>query len=385
MKTIVGSIARESQFYPRLQLRAKILKRLNNNENPLISAPRRTGKSSIIMDLVDRPDDNFYAVYVDTEAITSSEDFFRLLLQAILDTDKIEKFGKFNKSIKDTLKSFANRISSINIGPVNLNINNANDFKSYYDEFIKFIKGIHLGERKILLLVDEFPITIENINESHGVREALLFLGQNRQIRLDADLKSRVSFIYTGSIGLITAVKRIDGTDKVNDLSEIHIPPLNADEASDFITKLYEDECLKQLTDETIKYILEKIEWWIPFYFQILIRELGECDHDIANKNDIDTAFYNVVKNGNIYFEHFKSRLKRVFRDAEKLKAVNEILVQIKNNHQSNHNQLLNIAERYNCRNDLNEIIEILKHDGYIVEQDYAYKFYSPILKQWWQ
>jgi hypothetical protein len=122
MKTITGSPARKSQFFKRPQIRSRILSALNNNENLLVSAPRRVGKSSILLDLVDAPDENFYAVFVNTEAVTSSEEYFKVIMQAILDTDKLESFGFFDKTTKERLKTWASKIAAINIGGVGLEL-----------------------------------------------------------------------------------------------------------------------------------------------------------------------------------------------------------------------------------------------------------------------
>ncbi len=386
MRTIVGSIARGNQFYQRQKIRDKILDRLLGNENLLITAPRRTGKSSILLDFVDRPDERFYAVYIDTEALSSGEDFFKAVLQNLLDTDKIEKFGKFEKTIKESLKGWAGQFSSIKLGPLSVDIK-ANNSKSYHDLLCEFLNQIDLGEKRILLMIDEFPITIENISENHSIPDALLFLSQCRAMRLNPGFKSKLSVIYSGSIGLYTAVRKISGTDKVNDLSEIQIPPLTEAESVDLIHQLYGDEMEGVVLNAAIiEYILNKIKWWIPFYFQLLIRELSEIESLSPEVKDIDLAFDNVVKNGNIYFEHFKSRLMRVFKDTEKLHAVHEILLTMKSRFQLSYAEILNICEKFGVRNDMEEIIDVLMHDGYIVKEvDENYKFYSPILMQWWK
>lgn len=385
MKTITGSPARKDQFYKRPEIRDIILRAIKANENLLISAPRRVGKSSILLDLVDTPDENYYAVFADTEAITSSDDFFKVILQAILDADKIEAFGFFDHNIKDKLKKWVGRIAAFNIGVVAMELAKK-EKKNYYEEFNEFLTDIKLEGKKILLLIDEFPITVEKIQEAHGIDEAVHFLSQNRALRQNPVFQEKIQFIYTGSIGLFTAVKRIKATDKINDLREIKINALNKAESVELLTNLLTEECKQTPPEEITDHILKKLEWWIPFYFQLMVREISDLiNKGTITKETVDIAFEKIIENGNIYFEHFKDRLQKVFKSAEILKFVNEFLLTVKNNTDTDYAKALNLAEKNNCRDELDNILEVLKHDGYIVEVANHYKFYSPILKRWWK
>jgi uncharacterized protein len=386
MKTITGSPARKEQFFKRPVIRKKILQAITANENLLISAPRRVGKSSILLDLVDAPDENYYAVFADTEAINSSEDFFKMILQAILDADKIESFGFFNSSIKDKLKNWTSRVAGFSIGPVSLDIKEK-ERKSYFEEFTDFLTDIDLDEKKILMLIDEFPITVEKIQEAHGMEAAVHFLSQNRSLRQNPAYHDKIRFVYTGSIGLFTAVKRIKATDKINDLREIKINALSKEEAAQLLNSLLQEECGATPSQENTDYILSKLEWWIPFYFQLMVRELTDLpeENKAITKENIDKAFEKIVENGNIYFEHFKDRLQKVFKSTDALKFVQEFLLKVKSSNDVDYAQALNLAEKYNVRADADNILEVLKHDGYIVEENGCYQFYSPILKRWWK
>ncbi len=385
MKTITGSPARKGQFFKRPDIRKKILKAIGANENLLISAPRRVGKSSILLDLVDAPDENYYAVFADTEAITSAEDFFKVILQAILDADKIESFGFFNHDIKDKLKKWTSRVASITIGRLGVEITKQ-DKKAYYEEFIEFLTDIKLDGKKILLLIDEFPITVEKIQDAHGTAQAVHFLSQNRALRQNPAFQEKIQFVYTGSIGLFTAVKRIQATDKINDLREIKIPALTREEAIELLTNLMKEECHQEPSKEIADYILTKLDWWIPFYFQLIVRELSDFLHNnTITKETVNAAFEKVIENGNIYFEHFKDRLQKVFKSLDALKFVDEFLLTVKLNADINYPKAMNLAEKHNVRTELDNILEVLKHDGYIVELNNHYTFYSPILKRWWK
>ena len=389
MKTITGTPARKDKFFNRPKIRQQLIESIQNGENILISAPRRVGKSSILLDLVDSPEDNFYPVFIDTEAIDNAETFFKTILHAILDADKIENFKGFSKKDREKLGEWVNRIASFKIGNlVEVKVDKAPE-RSFYEKFIEFLTEYKIEDRQILLMIDEFPITVENIVQKSGPDAAINFLSQNRAIRQNPLFHEKIKVVYTGSIGLFTAVKKIGATDRINDVREVHIGPLNQKEAALFFTELMKETCRVTPNEEMIGYTLQKIEWWIPFYFQLLVRELSHLldDEQPLTTAIINESFSNVIKHGDIYFEHFKSRLAKIFKSPEELAFVNALLLLLKKDSWVNINTIVNLAndEKYKAQNQLDSILEILIHDGYIVKNNNSYNFYSPILKAWWK
>lgn len=388
MKQIIGSPARKDQFFKRHDLRKGILEAIGSGENILISAPRRVGKSSIVLDLVDDPDENIFAVYVNTEAIEEPEDFFQLILKNILNADEIESFGKFSKNAKDLLKKWGNKIAGISIGGFGFELREGEKV-SFYNQILEFLSEINLEGKKIAVIVDEFPITLENIQKKHDIEKVKHFLNQNRSLRQNPKFQEKVKFIYCGSIGLFTVVKKIKATDRINDLREIKIGALRKSDAEKIVNDLLFNKTGLKPEKEMMEYILKKIEWWIPFYFQLLVKELSDLivyDRELMSEKTIDKAFEKVIENGNIYFEHFKSRLSKTFEKKE-LDFVQALLIELRNREEMEYNELINLAEneKYKVRLQLDDILEILIYDGYIVKDNNDYKFYSPILKRWWK
>lgn len=386
MKQVIGSPARKDRFYKRPDIRKNILDAIESGDSILISAPRRVGKSSILLDLVDVPDPNIFAVYINTEAIENPQDFFQLVLKNILNADGIESFGKFSKRAKAFLTGWANKIAGISIGGVGVELREG-EKPNYYNQLVGFLSEINPEGKRIAILVDEFPITVEHIHEKHGIQGVKLFLDQNRAIRQNPAFQGKVNFIYCGSIGLFTVVKRIKATDRINDLREIKIGALRKTDAEKFVDELLSEKTGLTPGPELKKYILKKTEWWIPFYFQLLVKEMSELiiyDREPLSEKTVDTAFEKVVENGNIYFEHFKSRLSKTFENGS-LAFVLQFLMALKSSDTLEYNEVINMAEGKGIRSQTDDILEILKYDGYIAEENKTFRFYSPILKRWWK
>jgi len=391
MKLGIGKPVRGDKFYPRTNISSKLLELLEEDANILLSAPRRVGKTSIILNLYDNPPKNYLVVYVDTEKCESIQEYFKELLNKITDSEIIDKYDGFGSSVIEKIKDTAKRVKKINVGGViGIEKEAAQTIVDYYEEFELLLNEIELKGQKIVLLVDEFPVTVENIkrkDDSNGSNEVKKFLQMNRTIRLNPKLSDKISFIYTGSIGLVNVVSNIGMTEDINDLSELTVPPLESKDALKLLASLASNYKIP-IDKSTSKYIIEKVEWLMPFYIQTLFREVRDLyrkeEPDTIDNNFIDQAFNNIIENINIYLDHFRTRLNKVFKK-EQLNFSKELLHSIADNNFIQKNNIPELAAKYKVEN-YSYIIDTLKYDGYIDNSanENEYRFNSPIFKQWW-
>src|SRR5205085_10817647 len=120
-----------------------ILEAINNGENLLVSAPRRVGKTSVLLDLVDNPDEDIFAVYINTEAMDEPVIYFQQILKNILNADKIESFGKFTKRAKDLLTEWANKISGLSIGGLGFELREGKRI-TFYEQLTELLSELKL-------------------------------------------------------------------------------------------------------------------------------------------------------------------------------------------------------------------------------------------------
>lgn len=391
MKLGIGKPVRGNKFYKREKIRNQILELLEEDANVLLSAPRRVGKSSIILNIYDDCPDEYLMVYVDTEKCDSIEEYFKKLLDKITDNQTLEKYEHFSSKILDKIKNTANEIKSINVLGVGFTKQTSEkNVKSYEEKFEEFINEIELYGKKLVLAIDEFPVTVENIkkkDEENNTNFVKKFLQINRTLRLDPKYSDKISFIYTGSIGLVNVVSKLGMTEDINDLSEITIKPLSKIEAIEFLELLSETYKIK--FNQSIKnYIVKKVEWLMPFYLQTIFKEIRDLFRvELPNEIDtdfIDLAFKNVIDNVNIYLDHFRSRLDKVFKQNE-LKFAKLLLDEIAEKSILKSTQIPELAAKFKVEG-YNYIIDTLKYDGYIDNNinENEFRFNSPIFKLWW-
>lgn len=389
MKLSIGKTATGEDFFLRNDIIAEIYESLNEGNHLLLSAPRRVGKTSIIHFIKDNPTEEYYCVYVDTEDVTDSQTFFKVLLKAIFDIENKNRYQKSIERAGKKIKGFLSSIDNIDIvGLFSIDFNEKNSESiDYYDKFKEFLEKVDLDNRKILLMVDEFPVTIEHIKDEQGEQAARNFLKQNRAIRQNVKYNQKIKFIYTGSIGLLSVVKKLNATADVNDILSYKLRPLSIEEAlelTQILLKTYQIES----EEEILKYLLkEKIEWLIPFHIQLAIKEIRDLFRLEAKEIDrtfIDRAFNELILNGNIYLDHYRGRLSKVF-NRDELTLVHEILKKLTDNQSVSELELYDLAVKNHLESSFKNILLTLEYDGYIVEiDDNKWRFYSPILKKWW-
>jgi len=172
-----------------------------------------------------------------------------------------------------------------------------------------------------------------------------------------------------------------------NDLNVIEVPPLDRKAAHIFINKLLNSTNMTCQQAER-DYLLDKTEWFIPFYLQLAVQELFDEYTDATTPVTnamIDRAFANISKSrNNIYFEYYYSRLKKTFDECEYPFAVS-VLKALANADVCTIEELKTLAEQHQLEN-YGVVLRALEFDGYLFKNAAAaYQFTSPILRQWWR
>lgn len=383
MKTIIGIPARSEDYFMRKEITEEIWSNLKKGSNILLVAPRRVGKTSIMLDLLDNPESGFIVIYEDTEPLNKENDFYKKLFTRV--NERFKGIKKYKNKVEVFSKDFASRIEQISLADASVTLGESKI--CYRDELEKLLLGLELGEERLVILVDEFAQTVENIIEDHGEKEAKIFLESKRKIRLNPELAKKVQFVYAGSIGLENVVSNMNELKLINDLISQKINPFNIEEAKALIAKLIDGANI-EIKDEAVDYLIQKIEWLIPFYFQLIIDEcikiLKTTNSPSITVQTIDKAIDNGLKY-RVYFENWFTRLRGIYRGDE-FSFIVEVLNTTSINSITHSSDVYNLAVKYKIESSHKNLIKTLIHDGYINNEESSkeYRFNSPLLKEWW-
>jgi len=262
-----------------------------------------------------------------------------------------------------------------------------NNSISYYDEVITLLRNLDLGEDKMIILIDEFADTIENIIRDENDSNAIHFLETNREIRQHPKIQNKLQFIYAGSIGLENVAERINGTHLIIDLNPVLVPPLNREEVESLLDNIIYNTGVT-FADGAFEYLLNVIEWWIPFYFHLILDQVPKIlvadNSTVITKDDIDNAV-KIALMQRIHFDHWFTRLRNAFKGSE-FSFVKEVLNIISEEKKFSSTKIVDLSIKHKLEDSYNNLINTLKYDGYINNEDdpKTYRFNSPLLREWW-
>lgn len=394
LKPLKGSLGvpaeGDRKYFARDKIVRKILRMLNQNENLLLSAPRRIGKSSILKYMQKHPQENQIILYIPVQSIDTSEEFFKSLFNELIKNEEIfNGVAGYLRKAKNVLKCYVSRISGFSMMSGEVKVG-SDESINYYDECSRLFDSFEIKNKKIVVFVDEFPDALTNILARDRIL-AIKFLQKNRDLRMSFS-QSHLQFVYTGSTGLKNIVKKLDKLDLINDIVEVHVPPLSYDEAKNLIYRLIlglkEENSEFEVENSVIKYILNKIRWKLPYYIQIVIHELFEYYEEKnlpINNDSVDFVLREIVKTKSAhsdYFENWKRRLKSTFQSSDYTFSI-EILNSVAKNNVISRDEIYDLSVK-NKVEDYRYVIDVLEHDGYLSEDNNEYGFNSILLKEWW-
>jgi len=391
-RIVIGPPVRGHDLWDRNNEVAQIWKTLNTG-SVLLPAPRRFGKTSIMLSLVDRPKEGWHAHFLDVEWVSGPGDFVAEITTTLIarygSKELLRKVGKIAGRALD-------RIKEVEVIKVKLALRESlqDEWQDKGKALIKLLTGI---EQKIILIVDELPLLVLNIAKKESPEHAEEFLFWLRGLRNIPELQDKVHWIFGGSIGMEKVLQRVGaGTKAINDLYMLPIREFSDEEARKFVRALLQKElgtngAIPQLVDR----FLRVIGIPIPYFLQILVREsLNEMEREGAKELSgeiIEKAYQDGVlaSYNRTYFEHYYERI-RDYYDQELANAANALLSQMARAGSLAREELWNLYKQETQgkgrEDDFSYLLSDLENDFYITNDTAGgrYRFATKVLQDWW-
>jgi hypothetical protein len=376
-------------FYARVREQRRIWRDLET-DNLLFLAPRRVGKTSLMLRLAETAEDHgFRAVYVSVADVRNELGFVRRLYDAVLEGDSdatvatrlLESpVGRFLRSIAPT---------KVAAGPVSLEFGEG-AAESWEDLGDALGRVLEQGDRRWLLMVDELPVFVLELMRVGGdVSRTRHFLNWFRTLRQRTD---QVRWLLAGSIGLDTVAALNNFGDTINDLAIAEIGAFDEGVARAFVAALDRTHGLG-LDEAVIAALVDRVGWPIPYFLQLLYRQLRNVVEDLGlppEESALDKAFEELLQPAHrSQFDYWRQRLTEQLgrvRAGWAERLLTAACADPQGVTRAGLSQVL--AARISDPDERDEALrftlDVLQNDGYLVLVDGRYRFRAPLLRAWW-
>ena len=387
MRNIIGSPAEGDDFFDRPKILDKLRRELDNLANILLVAPRRVGKTSLVIRLCEhwRSDPKRKAVFLNVEGrgdeFAFAEKLIEELARAGLNPEILTRaMGAFTK-IRQNLGG-----KGITVPGLEISLGEAADADhSTLGKMLESVfRKIEEGDTPVLIAIDELPeflLTLQKADD--GPKRVTAFLHWLRELR--QTFRRKIRWVFLGSIGLDNFVEDQKLQKLINDLQVFTLEAFSAEEADGFLKQLGDSNGLA-LTDAERKEIIRLVGWPLAYHLHLVFHELRDLE-----SRSISAAFDSLLQPQKLsYFDTWHERIDMQF-SAPNAAACKAILGHLcKNPDGRERGQILAVlmskpsADMENVEGLLSRLLLVLQRDGYLLESAGRYAFRSFLLREYW-
>ena len=374
IKLKIGSPVVGEDFFGR-EVELRKAESLIRDNNLMLAAPRRVGKTSFARRLIDTlSSKGWNAIFIDLEEITSIDHFFNAFYGELVKLPETKVTEKVKAKMKKWLSGVELSTTGLPVkAMVKMESSDNNDFKDLTNILNTF-------DNHTLVVFDELTVLLKSLSEKNDNEQVVrTFLNQFRAMR--SATSEKCSWLICSSVGVRNFTTQHNLSDTINDVADFELGAFSDEEATKFVSILAESIGI-EVNAKIKHYILEKIGWNIPFFIQLLLSRLpiGEI-----TKADIDDAYDHLLQTGS--FDTWHERLNIEYGNNKDIaKSILKYLCV--NNDGKTRDEIYNHIYAKNPSFEYDELgllLRTLKTDGYLVRDGEQYKFRSPLLRDYWK
>ena len=390
MHNITGQAVIGDDLYGREYELNRLWEMLEQGEHILMLAPRRVGKTSLMLELHRAPRENWDVFYVDVEACKGPADCIAAVLAALAaDPQYRSRFEAmpFSAAIKDI---FSRLSISTDIGAMRVELANAigRDWERAAGQLQTRLTSLPDTGRHLLIIFDELPFLLSRMLRTGGrEHETELLLSHFRHWRQAPELRGTVHTLVGGSIGLEGVLRRAGLSGSINDLTPFRLESWDKATAVSFLSSLGHAYNFN-LEDEFVKQILGLLGDPVPYHLQLFfsaLRDTGQGDARHVSAQLIAECFADRLAgpSGTAHLDHYAKRLDFAFDEDEHRTAL-DILG--RTCRRANGIRVAELEDlRQQNQSAFRSVLRDLETDGYVRrDPNETLRFRSNLLRQWW-
>ncbi len=352
----------------------------------VVSAERRIGKTHIVLKMRDECRSGYLPIYQDLEAVHSIAELIRSIYGAAGQSsgtppDLKSRFAKWSGLLPS-------KIAGVDLPTVD----------STWQVLLSdaFDRLIDIADNRIVLMLwDEFPLMLHNLQRTVGSDMAMQLLDHLRALR--SDRADRLRFLFTGSIGLhlvLRSLRKAGNTnDPVNDMLSLTVPPMVHRDTCDLAAALLrETRAVPAQIPDLASRIAGEVGGF-PYYVHHVVDQLDQLRRppvldDVSAI--VDRLIYDSHDPAN--FNYYVNRLSSYYTAGERSLALAVLDTMAGQSSPVPVPELLNLCKHRDpslADEQLREILTVLIEDHYIEPKKgaggAACDFRWQLVKKWWK
>ena len=233
--------------------------------------------------------------------------------------------------------------------------------------------------------MDELTLFLGTLLKSEdGEKKVSFILNWFRSLRQVSGTKVR--WLFCGSVGLKNFTASLDLSYTINDLADFHLDELSKKEARGLLRGLCQGAGIK-MSKETVSYVLDKLQWNIPYFIQLLFSKLRENSSGSVSKRMVDQAYVELYSESSL--NSWSERLVE-YREMERPARVILNSLSASGTGLKRDTMLSILMTRQDPAQIeemdivLSKVLQMLENDGYLLRIGSIRTFRSPLLRDYW-
>ena len=352
----------------------------------VLSAERRIGKTHIALKMRDECGPRYLPFYQDLEGVHSISELIRSIYDTV--NQSLAAAPKFKARLAKWSTLLPGRIGGVDIptGSKNWQILLATAF----DDLISISE-----DKVILLLWDEFPLMLHNLQRREGPDSAIELLDHLRALRLAHS--DRLRFLYTGSIGLhlvLRSLRKAGNTnDPVNDMHSATVPPLAHRDTCDLAAALLRETRTPSDLISLLASLVAQEVGGFPYYVHHVVDQLHQLRRTISAgdlASVVDSLIHDPHDPAN--FQYYVSRLSSYYDAADREVTLMVLDTMAGLEQTAPLPQLVNLCRHRDpslTEERVREVLRLMAEDHYVTpkktDDGLIYDFRWQLVKRWWK
>ena len=395
-----GNWVAGDRFFDREVEIEALIERVEDGIHTLVTAQRRMGKTSLVRELLRRLGErgDFETVFVDLEDASTAADAVVEIAAASLPIRGI--VTRVKDWVRKSSTSTIDRVDELGVSELRVKLRAGVDAGRWRTQGDALFASLAKSEKPVILAIDELPILVNRLLKGHDYQitperrqdtdSFLSWLRKNGQAH-----QGRIRLVVSGSVGLEPILEQAELSAHANIFAPFELRPWNEETAVACLGELAESYGLR-IPEPVRQEMFRRLRCGIPHHVQQFFDKLHEHlrrEHRReASLNDVEKVYSQEMLGvrGQVYLEHYQSRLRTVLGDDGY-----EVALELLTEAAVSDGQLTDGSiRRYEAYRSvlydesaarIKDVLHVLEHDGYFARRDDGYRFVSGLVEDWWR